>query len=443
MDIKKVSVIGIGKLGACMLASIASKGIKVIGVDNNAERVKTVNQGHAPLFEPRLEQFFRSYKEKISATTDYRAAVLNSDISFIVVPTPSLPSGEFSLSSVIRAVKELGKALDQKKSYHIIILTSTVLPGTMENCIKPILEKYSGKKCIKDFGLCYNPEFIALGTVIKNFLNPDFVLIGESDKNSGFFLEKFYRKVCENKPVIARMDFINAELTKISVNSFVTTKITFANMLALISQRLPGGNVDVVTKALGLDSRIGNRYLKGGLGFGGPCFPRDNSALFAVARKLGVEATIPKATDELNRKVILSVFKLIAAKAKKKDSIGILGLSYKPLSNVIEESQPVFLAKKLLKSGYRVVLYDPLAMDNLKMVFGKKVSYAKSAEEAVRDSDILIIANPDPEFLKIKKSTFLSLKKRLIIIDCWRILYSYQFFQIKKIEYLPFGVGRS
>ncbi|MDD4899746.1 MAG: nucleotide sugar dehydrogenase, partial [Candidatus Omnitrophica bacterium] len=336
MDIKRVSVIGLGKLGACMLAGIASKGVKVIGVDNDAARVKIVNQGHAPLFEPRLEQFFRRYKKKISASTDYYTAVLNSDISFIVVPTPSLANGEFSLSFVAKAAKELGKALAQKQSYHTVVLTSTVLPGTMDNCVKPLLERFSGKKCAKDFGLCYNPEFIALGTVIKNFLNPDFVLIGESDKNSGFLLEKFYRNICENKPAIARMDFINAELTKISVNSFVTTKITFANMLSFMAQKLPGGNVDVVTKALGYDSRIGSRYLKGGLGFGGPCFPRDNSALSAVAGKLGIGATIPKATDKFNRQVILSVFKLIAAKAEKSDSIGILGLSYKPLSNVIE-----------------------------------------------------------------------------------------------------------
>src|SRR5205823_399946 len=153
-------------------------------------------------------------------------------------------------------------------------LTSTVLPGSTRYGLLPVLEGASGKRCGRDFGLCYSPEFIALGTVIKDFLRPDFLLIGESDSAAGDQLQDLYRDVCETQPPVARMSWVNAELTKIAVNTYVTMKITFANSLAMLCQRLPGGDIDAVTSALGLDSRIGPRYLKAGLGYGGPCFPR-------------------------------------------------------------------------------------------------------------------------------------------------------------------------
>ena len=175
------------------------------------------------------------------------------------------------------------------------------MPGSTGGTLLPALEEHSGKKCGTDFGLCYNPEFIALGSVIRDMLNPDMILIGESDARSGEILEELYQGVCESNPRIQRMNFVNAELTKLSVNTFVTTKISYANMLAQVCETLPGADVDVVTSAIGCDTRIGQKYLKGALGYGGPCFPRDNVAFSALARANGAPALLAEATDQLNR----------------------------------------------------------------------------------------------------------------------------------------------
>ncbi|MFN3329538.1 MAG: nucleotide sugar dehydrogenase, partial [Pyrinomonadaceae bacterium] len=294
--VERISVIGLGKLGASMAACFAYRGFEVIGVDISPKVVDAVNSGKAPVQETGLDDLISANKERIRATLSHEEAVLNSDISFVIVPTPSDERGAFSLQYAAWAYKEIGKALAKKNGYHNVVLTSTVLPGSTRQVLMPVLEKESGKKAGKDFGVCYSPEFIALGSVIRDFLNPDFTLIGELDERCGEQLEQLYSKVVENGAPSARMSIENAELTKIAVNTFVTTKITFANMLAEICEKIPGGNVDVVTKALGMDSRIGHKYLKGALGYGGPCFPRDNIALSFIAKELGVSAELAKIT---------------------------------------------------------------------------------------------------------------------------------------------------
>ena len=193
MDKPVLSVIGLGKLGSPMVAAYASKGYKVIGVDINPQFVKLINEGKPPVFEPKLAEFLQTSKERVSATQDYEKAILDSDITFIIVPTPSEPDGSFSNKYVIQAGKEIGKALRKKYDFHLVNLVSTVVPGSTENELLPILEEYAGKRAGIDFGLCYNPEFIALGRVIHDLLNPDFVLIGELNKKLGDILEAFYK----------------------------------------------------------------------------------------------------------------------------------------------------------------------------------------------------------------------------------------------------------
>jgi UDPglucose 6-dehydrogenase len=260
-----VSVVGLGKLGVCLAACAASKGVRVIGVDLNPRTIALVNNGKPPVIEPGLAEMIEANRERLKATRDMSVAVAESSISFIVVPTPSEPSGAFSLRYVMRAIEEIGRSLRNKNDYHLVVVVSTVLPGSTEFGILPILERSSGKSCGKDFGLCYGPEFIALGDVLRGMLRPDFVLIGEWDTRAGMILQSWYERFCENSPPICRMNLVNAELTKIAVNTYVTTKISFSNMLSTICERLPGADVDTVTNALGLDSRIGRRYLTGGL----------------------------------------------------------------------------------------------------------------------------------------------------------------------------------
>lgn len=438
--IEKVSVIGLGKLGASMAAAFAERGLKVIGVDVNQRSVELVNQGRAPVQETNLDETIAKNKERIRATTSHEEAILNSDISFVIVPTPSDERGAFSLQYAEWAFKEIGRALAKKNDYHNVVLTSTVLPGSTRQSLLPVLEKESGKKAGKDFGLCYSPEFIALGSVINDFLNPDFTLVGEFDERSGSHLEEVYSRVMLEKPPCARMSLENAELTKISVNTFVTTKITFANMLAEICEKLPGGDVDVVTGALGLDERIGRKYLTGAIGYGGPCFPRDNVALSFIARELGVEATLAETTDSMNRRIAAKTVERLLPMIKKGATVAVLGLAYKPFSHVTEESQGVFVAEHLSANGARVVAFDPMAnemeLDNVR----KHIVVLDSIEECLRQAEAVLITTPDPVFRQLKAADFRNEWAQVLVFDFWRILRD-KLNNAPHVRYV--GIGRS
>ena len=322
---KRISVIGLGKLGAPMAAALAARGMRVIGVDADAAKVEALQQGRPPVFEPRLTETIRMAEGRLTATLSVEDAVRDSEITFIVVATPADPDGYFSLRHVLPVCEAIGRALASKREFHMVVLTSTVMPGATGGPVRETLEKASGKRAGVDFGLCYNPEFIALGSVIRDFLNPDFLLIGESDGHSGEMLESLYRSVCENRPSFARMNFVNAEIAKLSVNTYVTTKISFANMLARLCEKVPGASVDVVTGAIGLDSRIGAKYLKGAISYGGPCFPRDNVAMIALADRLRAPADLPRATNDFNRAQIHGLAELVTRHLGAGESAGVLG----------------------------------------------------------------------------------------------------------------------
>ena len=220
----------------------------------------------------------------------------------ITVPTPSDANGRFSNAYVEAVLDRIAGGLKAKKTFHVVALVSTVMPTTCEHVFVPILEKLTGKVCGRDFGFVYNPEFVALGSVIHDFLHPDMLLIGASDERSAQLCRELYSSVVENDPYYAVMNLTNAEITKLSLNCYVTMKISFANELALICERIPGADVDVVTTAVGADTRVGRRYLKGGLGFGGPCFPRDNLAFQRCAEDAGSRRQPQSARGEGQRR---------------------------------------------------------------------------------------------------------------------------------------------
>jgi len=415
----KLSIIGLGKFGSPMAAVMAHKGHTVVGVDVNADFVKAIQEGRPPVREPQLAEMITANRERLSATTNYEEAILATDVTFIIVPTPSEQSGRFSMAYVLKAAESIGAAL-RKKDWHLVVLSSTVMPGSTETVLKPALERASGKKCGEDFGLCYNPEFIALGSVVRDMLNPDMVLIGESDPRSGAILEELYTGVCESNPKIRRMNYVNAELTKLSVNTFVTTKISYANMLAQVCETLPGADVDVITAAVGCDTRIGTKYFKGALGYGGPCFPRDNRAFSALARDNGAPALLAEATDALNNRQAPRMAEQILAKLPKGGTAGVIGLSYKPYTEVTEQSQGIFIAQKLLEAGVKVIVYDPEAMNNAKRELSGNVTFASSTAEVVRAVDVLAITTPWPEFARITMDDIRN--GPVAVVDCWRML---------------------
>jgi UDPglucose 6-dehydrogenase len=331
---------------------------------------------------------------------------------------------------------QVGAALGEKSSFHVVSLTSTVMPGHTESRVLPALEKASGRKCGVDFGLCYNPEFIALGNVIQGLLHPDFLLIGESDARSGQVLEDFYRTICGSDTPTARMSFVNAELTKLSVNTFVTTKISYANMLAQVCERLAGADVEVVTSALGLDTRIGKKYLRGAVGYGGPCFPRDNVAFSALAREVGSPATLAEATDSVNRAQVGRLERLVTSHLPAGGTVGILGLSYKPATHVVEESQSLELARRLTEDGTPVVVHDPQAMESARRILGDRVRYAASMDACATAADVLVVATPWDEFKELDPS---ALRPGATVLDCWRLLPAARF--AARARYVVLGHG--
>jgi UDPglucose 6-dehydrogenase len=418
--IERVSVVGLGKLGSPIVASFASCGYETVGLDINPVFVEALATHQAPVNEPGLQELINQHKERIFATLDWNELVSRSDATFLVVPTPSNRDGGFSNRFVLDACKKLGTALRYKNEFHLVVVVSTMMPGSSEKEIVPALEWASRKKVAKGFGYCYSPTLIALGNVIQNFLNPDLIMIGATDPSSGELLESFYRTVVGERPAIHRVNPTEAELAKISINTFVTTKISFANMLGMVAEGLGRVDVDRVTHILGSDSRIGPKYLKAGGSYGGPCFPRDNRAFSRVAELAGVDTHIPQATDATNRALITNIARKVKAVfAGVPGQVGIVGAAYKLDTDVVEEAMGICLASLLATDGFKVVLYDALAIGSARKALGDSVTYAESLEECFRNSRVIVITNPYP-FMVSEMTAAMAAGK--LIIDCWRIL---------------------
>lgn len=435
----RIAVIGLGKLGSPLAAVLASKGHTVVGVDLNQAFVDAINEGRAPVVEPQLQEFIDKSRGRLSATTDFAEAISKTDISFVIVPTPSDARGVFTNKFVLGAVEKIGAALRKSDHYHVVNITSTVMPGSTDGEIRACLETVSGRTVGVDVGLTYNPEFIALGSVVRDMLYPDMLLIGESDKRAGDTLQSVYEGTVESNPPFQRMNLVNAEITKISVNTYVTTKISYANMLSDLCDRLPGADIDVVTDALGSDTRIGRKYLKGALGYGGPCFPRDNIAFSALARSMGAAPLLAEATDELNNRQVARLTAKIAEIGGTKTSVAVLGMSYKPGTPVIEESQGVMLARALAEEGRQVTIFDPMAADAAKAVLPTWVERAETLSAAVSKADVIVITTAWDEFRAIPVAALARDGKKAIVLDCWRSLDAALYGAVVELHHLGKG----
>jgi UDPglucose 6-dehydrogenase len=438
---KKISVVGLGKLGLPLAVSFASRGFRVLGIDINNSLIEALNRGVSPIVEPHLQETLSKYRRQMSFSTNAYSAMSHSNVTIILVATPSDSWGCFSnkyletaLVSLAKAYKEIGRG------YHTFVISSTVMPTTIESVLIPLLEKHSGKKINRDFGVCFVPDFVALGKVINDFTHPDFVLVGQSNQKSGKLVEDIYSDLRVNNAPIARLSLVNAEIAKVSLNNYITTKITFANSLANLCERIPGANVDEITRVIGKDKRISPYYLKGGLGFGGTCFPRDVHAWIALAKKYKTDVKLQDAVRELNDFQEYRLYNIILNELKKAKTktVSILGMAFKQDTPVIIESSGVKLANRLLKEGVKVTVYDTMALENVKAEFGDKLEYASSVKACINSSSICAVVIPDKQFIAIKHQ---EIKKSVIIVDCWRIMGKLQ--KNKKVNYYPLGMHRN
>ena len=413
------AVFGLGKLGSSFAAVLGAAGLPVVGVDLDARVVDVINRGEAPFQEPGLQDAITRAGDRLRATTNAAEAVHAADVSFVIVPTPSDESGRFVNAYVARALDGIGQALATTDRYHVVSITSTVMPGAMDAELAPTLTGASGRAMGANLGFCYNPTFIALGSVIENLTRPDLVLIGESDARAGDLVEGVHRRIFETDPAVRHMNWANAEIAKIAINTFVTTKISFANMLGELCERTPGADVAAVTEAVGDDHRIGHAYLRGATAYGGPCFPRDNVALARAASDVGVEATLAEATDRVNRRQADRLAQFVERDCPPGGTVAILGLAYKPQTNVLDESPALALAARLIDGGHRVLGFDPMvAVDAVPEL--PTFEIASRIEDCLGSADAIVVTTPAPEFATLPELAR-SAGRNPVVIDCWRL----------------------
>lgn len=435
---ERIAVVGLGKLGLNMAVSFAWRGFQTVGIDINQNSIDLLSEGVAPIVEPGLQEMLDNLGGRFRATTEHKSAIRESDVTVVILPTPSDTYGKFSNQYLENAVITLARELGcTDKPYHVFIISSTVMPGSIEERLIPLIEEHSGRKVNVGFGVCYCPEFVALGSVIHDYLNPDLVLIGQSNQSTGEMVESIYRQLCTNEPPVHRMSLVSAEITKVSLNAYITMKISFANTLGNICEGISGANVDEITSALGRDKRISPFYLKSGLGFGGTCFPRDTKAFKVFSEQNQISPVLIDAVDYINNYQDEHLLEIVKAQVRHSDQqeVSILGLAFKPGTPVIEASPAIRLVKALLESGVKVTVYDPLAMDNCYDLLGNHIRYAEDAVHALQSSPVSVVTTQEPEFADIDFHSFEG--KRLTIVDCWRIYDPARFG--RNIKYIPLG----
>lgn len=413
---------GTGYVGLTTAVCFAFKEHMVYCVGRSKDKIEKLRKGIPPIYEEKLEEMLKTVLTHgtFIPTLNLEEAVVNSEISFICVGTPSREDGSIDLSQVESASKQLGAALKKKKEYHVVVVKSTVIPGTTEEVVIPLLEKESDKKAGKDFGVCMNPEFLREGQAINDFMIPKDtgIVIGELDKKSGDVLHELYK---EFDAEILRTSLRAAEMIKYARNSYLAKDISFANEIANICQRL---NIDFleVKKGMEMDARIGKgRFLNAGVGFGGSCFPKDVKALLRKAEEIGVKPRMLKSSIEVNELQPYIAIKLLKRHLKdlKGRKIAVLGLAFKPGTDDMREAPSIKIVNHLIDEGAEIYAHDPAAMKNAKKIFHSPIKYAETAKEALKNADACIIVTEWPEFSDGKLYRYLRGK---ILIDGRRIV---------------------
>jgi UDPglucose 6-dehydrogenase len=419
-----LSVIGLGKLGLGFAACLARGGFDVLGVDLDPRVVDRVNDKDSAFDEPGIAAAVAATTGgTLRAVTEISAAVAHGDTAFVLLPTPSGADGSFDSGTIAQAVTELCRAIRaHNKQRFLIVIGSTVSPGTIAGTVVPIVESILEQPIGETVSVCYNPEFVALGSVVADFERPDLILIGESHDAAGGEVERIVRRVARNNPPVHRMSFTSAEIAKLALNNFLTVKISFANFLSQICAQIDGADVDAITGALAADSRIGGKYLRAGPPFGGPCFPRDVQALAALARQTGQPTRFLDGIGEINSAQQRGLAETVSRQVERLGvrSVGILGLSYNDAAPYVIEAASLALIETLHAAGVRVVAHDARAMAAALLVAGELFTPATTADACVQAAPIVVLLNRDPAYIAAVAGYRGDEDK--VVVDCWRAL---------------------
>ena len=435
----KIGIVGLGFVGLSLTSVLSSKGYNVIGIDVDKEKCKKINNGISPFFEPELEDLLKKgLKKKLKISSDFKL-IRDCDFIFVTVGTPQNENGSIDLSIIKKAISTIGENLQNNKKKPIILVKSTVIPGTMKKNILPILEKKSKKKAGKHFGLISNPEFLQESTAIRDTKFPHVVVLGGYETEFMKKARNLFTKLHPNVPIIIT-NHQTAEMIKYANNSFLATKISFINQLSNICQKIPGANVDDIAKTIGLDPRIGKLFLNAGPGYGGSCLPKDMKALINFAGTTGINPTLLNAVEEINTKQLEQIISITKKKLSslKSKRITILGTAFKPETDDIRDSIAIELIKKLQKRQANITIHDPKAMKNTERIFGDKIKYAKTIADAFSKSQCVIIMTQWKQYSKINNNNIKKMDRK-IIIDSRRILAEKELVA----DYQAIGIGNN
>jgi UDPglucose 6-dehydrogenase len=446
----KLAVIGCGYVGLVSGTCLAESGHEVIATDNDTRRIEALQAGKIPIYEPNLDKVLEGVVRdgRLRFTADCAEAVRQSDVIFICVGTPPTESGEADLSAIDNVARMIAR---ESRSPKLVIEKSTVPAQTGEQ-LKKALEVYAANAGAK-FRVASNPEFLREGTAVEDFFHPDRIVVGVEDKESEQQLREIYRPILEgrfrcpvhqpNCPPAATPDFVvttiaSAELIKHASNSFLGLKISYANVLADLCDRL-GGNVDEVTRAVGLDPRIGGQFLKAGLGFGGFCLPKDIQAFIKLADRAGVDFGILKEVERVNKQRVEQLVDKVkkALWVMKGKQIGVLGIAFKPNTDDIRLAPAVEVIKRLLAEGAVVRATDPEGMERARAVFPDLI-YSKDPYEVARGADALLVLTEWEQFRRLDWKRVQNEMARPLVVDGRNMLRPAEM-KALGFEYMSFG----
>ncbi|MFP4171197.1 MAG: UDP-glucose dehydrogenase family protein, partial [Methanomassiliicoccales archaeon] len=390
----EISVVGAGYVGLVTGLCLSEMGHSVTLMEVLEDRVERINRGELPIFERDLDDLLeRHLGQRFRATTEM-GEIVDTELTFICVGTPSREDGGLDLSHVERAAEEIGSILSRKDGYHLVVVKSTLVPGTTRNTLVPLLEDRSGKRAGEDFGVGVNPEFLREGEAVGDFMHPDRVIVGGIDDASRGRIASLFEGL--DAPVL-QVSLSTAEMIKMASNAFLATKISFINEIGNMCKEI-GIDVREVAQGMGHDPRIGPHFLQAGAGFGGSCFPKDLRGLAAESSRRGIPARICRAVEEVNEAQPLRLVELLERHLELAGArIGVLGLAFKPGTDDVRESRSVSLVNALLERGARVGCHDPQAVDNFKGLF-PTLEYHERAEDCVNGSDAVVLMTEWEEY---------------------------------------------
>jgi len=432
---RSVSIIGTGYVGLVTGTCLAEIGHKVVCVDSNKEKIRKLQKGVIPIYEPQLEELVHKNKkkERLFFSTSIKRAVKESEIIFICVHTPEKDNGEPDLYYVELVAQKIAELM---REYKVIVSKST-MPVRTGKKIKETIKNYCSNEL--EFDVVSNPEFLREGSAVRDFLFPQRIVIGLESKRAERIMRDLYRPI--RAPVLIT-SIETAEIIKHSCNAFLATKISFINAIANLCEKV-GADVEEVARAMGLDRRIGREFLKAGIGYGGSCLPKDIEAFVHIAKKSGYDFELLRVVQKINkqqRDMFISRIKEVLWNLRGKQ-IGVLGLSFKPNTDDMRNAPSVEIINRLLEEGAVIKVYDPVAISRAKDIFKDSVRYCRSAYEVAQDSESLLILTEWEEFRKLDLGRIRNLLKVKIIID-GRNLFDPQKMRKKGFRYICIGRGR-